>query len=97
SYDLHDKKQVYRRNGVKEYIVWAVADQQLYRFRLQKGRYIELAGDEGIIKSEVFPGLSLNIKALLSKDLAAVLATLQAGLGTQPHPQFVQTLAFPKC
>ncbi|NET10241.1 MAG: Uma2 family endonuclease, partial [Symploca sp. SIO2B6] len=42
SYDLHDKKQVYRRNGVKEYIVWAVADQQLYRFRLQKGRYIEL-------------------------------------------------------
>ncbi len=27
SYDLHDKKKVYRRNGVQEYIVWRVGDR----------------------------------------------------------------------
>ncbi len=28
SYDLHDKLQVYRRHGVKEYIVWQVYSNQ---------------------------------------------------------------------
>ena len=93
SYDLHDKKRAYRRNGVKEYIVWAVADQQVYWFSLQNGQYIELESEDGIIKSCIFPGLNLNIHALLKKDLATVLATLQSGLGRERHQQFVQTLA----
>lgn len=93
SYDLHDKKRVYRRNGVKEYIVWAVADQRLYWFSLQNGQYIEVEAQAGIIKSQVFPGLTLDVKALLTRDLATVLATLQSELQSPLHQQFVQSLA----
>jgi len=46
--DLHDKKRVYRRNGVQEYIVWQVIDQRLDWFYLQDGDYISLnASDRG--------------------------------------------------
>ena len=33
AYDLYDKKQVYRRNGVQEYIIWQVFDRKLARRR----------------------------------------------------------------
>src|SRR5690606_16531043 len=29
SYDLHDKLNAYRRNGVKEYLVWRIADREI--------------------------------------------------------------------
>jgi Uma2 family endonuclease len=29
SYDLHEKKRVYRRNGVREYLVWLIQDAAL--------------------------------------------------------------------
>ena len=32
-YDLHDKLRVYRRNGVREYVVWRVHDRQIDWFR----------------------------------------------------------------
>src|SRR5262249_50398042 len=34
SYDLHDKLHVYRRNGVREYIVWRVLEQEIDWFVL---------------------------------------------------------------
>ena len=81
SIDLHDKLKVYRRNQVQEYIVWRVDDQELDWFRLVEGKYIQLiANDKGIISSEVFPGLWLDKQALLTGDLAKVLAVLQQGL-----------------
>jgi len=56
--DLHTKKTVYRRNGVREYIVWQVLDQKLDWFRLEEEVYVNIAPDEdGILKSQVFPGL----------------------------------------
>ena len=42
--DLHGKKQAYRRNGVKEYIVWQVLEQRLTWFCLEK----EVANDGNI-------------------------------------------------
>ncbi len=81
SYDLRDKLKVYRRNQVQEYIVWRVYDQELDWFRLREGKYIQLEpNDEGIISSEVFPGLWLDKQALLTGDLAKVLAVLQQGM-----------------
>ncbi|RUS97414.1 hypothetical protein DSM106972_085170 [Dulcicalothrix desertica PCC 7102] len=79
--DLHDKKKVYRRNGVKEYIVWQTLDNKLDWFCLQNGEYISLEADaSGVIKSQVYPGLWLDVKALLAGDMAKVLALLQQGL-----------------
>jgi Uma2 family endonuclease len=83
SIDLHDKKEAYRRNGVQEYIVWRTLEREIDWFSLQNGAYIQLAADEnGIIKSQVFPGLWLVVEAMLSGAMAEVLAVLQAGLNS---------------
>jgi len=77
SYDLHDKMQAYRRNGVREYIVWRVLDESIDWFRLREGEYVRVEPDaRGVIESDVFPGLRLNVPQLLADDLAGVLAEL---------------------
>ena len=94
SYDLHDKLNAYRRNGVKEYIVWRVWDQAIDWFELRSGRYEPLAlNAEGHYQSEVFPGLWLDAAALIRGDLARVLAVVQQGLATPEHAEFVQRLS----
>ncbi|MBP0028647.1 Uma2 family endonuclease [Roseofilum sp. Guam] len=90
SIDLHQKLNVYRRNQVQEYLIWRVNDGELDWFRLQNEQYIKLEPNaDGIIYSQVFPGLCLNQAALLSGDLAQVLASLQVGLATPEHQSFV--------
>jgi Uma2 family endonuclease len=85
AYDLHDKLESYRRAGVPEYIVWSIFEQQIRWLILREGQYVPLGPDEhGIIESEVFPGLRLNVAAMLSGDRAAVLAEL---LGRAPRSQ----------
>ncbi|MBX9257743.1 Uma2 family endonuclease [Desmonostoc muscorum CCALA 125] len=92
--DLHAKKQAYRRNGVKEYIVWQVLDQKLSWFYLEQGEYLELATDRGgILRSRVFPGLWLAVAELLTGNMRSVLNFLQAGLQSPEHAAFVQKLA----
>lgn len=94
SNDLHDKKRVYRRNGVQEYIVWQILSNKLDWFSLQNGEYVPLEADaNGIIKSRVFPGLWLAPAALLKGEMTQVLALLQQGLNSQEHTEFVQRLA----
>jgi Uma2 family endonuclease len=93
AYDLHDKKKAYRRNGVKEYIVWQILENQLYWFSLQEGEYLPLIADaDGIIRSQVMPGLWLAVPALLAGDMVKVLAVLQAGLNSPEHTEFVNSL-----
>ena len=93
AYDLYDKKTAYRRNGVKEYIVWQVLEQKLDWFILRDGVYESLiANDAGIIRSEVFPGLWLAVSALLAGDMAQVLALLQKGLDSSEHAVFIEQL-----
>lgn len=77
SVDLHDKRRAYERNGVKEYLVWRVLEGQLDWFRLEGDEYVKLAPDaDGMIRSNVFPELNLNVAALLVGDAAAVLVAL---------------------
>lgn len=91
--DLGDKKRAYRRNGIKEYIVWQVFEQKLDWFYLQEGEYVSLPIDEnGVIKSLVFPGLWLAVNDLLSGNMRSVLAVLQSGLAVSEHDVFVQGL-----
>jgi len=82
SYDLHDKMQVYRRNGVREYLVWLTQEQAFRWHVLQEGEYVLQSPDElGILHSQVFPWLQLAVTALLSGDMQRVLAVLQEGIG----------------
>lgn len=91
AYDLYDKKQAYRRNGVREYLVWRVYDRQLDWFSLEVGEYNLLAPDaEGVVRSQVFPGLWLSTSQLLSGKMNEVLAVLQQGLNSDEHQEFCQ-------
>ncbi|MEM7713555.1 MAG: Uma2 family endonuclease [Cyanobacteria bacterium P01_A01_bin.68] len=93
SYDLNDKLNAYRRNGVKEYVVWQMYENRLDWFILKEGRYILLEADKsGIIRSETFPGLWLAVDALREGNLAEVLTVLQQGLQTNEHQNFTRTL-----
>ena len=94
AYDLYDKKRVYRRHGVKEYLVWRVYDQEFDWFYLEKGEYIKLPADEqGVIRSLTFPGLWLAVSALLSGKMEEVLAKLQQGLNSEQQQDFRQNIA----
>lgn len=93
SYDLHDKLNVYRRHGVKEYIVWRVYDQEIDWFYLDQGEYKKLEPDNlGLIESREFPGLVLSVNALLEENLAEVLAELGKYLKSSSHENFIETL-----
>ncbi len=93
SLDLHQKLNVYRRNQVQEYLVWRIDDRQFDWFKLIDGEYVQLEPNpEGVICSQIFPGLWLDKTALLGGDLAKVLATLQQGLATPDHQEFVRKI-----
>jgi Uma2 family endonuclease len=94
SYDLHDKKRAYRRNGVQEYLVWLVAERTIQWFCLQDSEYVSLESNpQGVIESQQFPGLNLSVEALLAGDMARVLAVVQEGIATEKHQVFVDQLA----
>jgi len=93
AYDLHQKLDVYRRHGVREYIVWRTVDNAIDWFVLRDGRYERLSLSETeIYQSESFPGLWLDAAAMLQGDLAGVLKTLGEGIASAGHEEFVQRL-----
>ena len=93
SYDLGPKLQTYRRHGAREYVVWRVLDGEIDWFVLREGRYERLAaGADGVFRSEVFPGLWLDVGALLAGEMGKVLDTLRRGLESAEHLAFVDRL-----
>lgn len=93
SIDTGSKKQAYRRNGVLEYIIWQSYENQLEWFVLSDGEYRLLSpAADGIIRSQVFPGLWLAVEALLNNQMAQVLEVVQEGLNSAEHAVFVEQL-----
>jgi Uma2 family endonuclease len=92
SYDLHSKLEAYRRNNVKEYVVWRVRDHAIDWFVLEGAQYTRLPCESGIYRSRVFPGLWLDVRALLDGNLLKVFECVQQGAATEEHRQFVVTL-----
>jgi len=96
SIDLHAKLEVYRRNGIREYLVWRTFDKDIDWFILKGGQFERLAPDAaGLLRSEVFPGLWLDSGALVRGDLAGVLKFLQQGMATAEHAAFIAKLKSP--
>jgi Uma2 family endonuclease len=94
AYDLHEKKGVYQRCLVPEYFVGQVADSQIHWFALEKGGYIELKPHaDGVIRSRVFPGMWLDVRALLAGDEEKVSRVLEKGVKSAEHAGFVKRLA----
>jgi Uma2 family endonuclease len=93
SLDLHLKLHVYRRNAVREYLVWRVEDRSLDWFGWREGRFDPLPPDDrGVIRSEVLPGLWLAAPALVAGDLVTVAAVARQGLESAAHAEFVRRL-----
>ena len=91
SIDLHIKKDEYDRAGVLEYLVFSVNEAELAWFSLQSGRKI-VPTPQGVYRSRVFPGLWIDGPALVARDTARLIVTVQMGIATREHAQFVQQL-----
>lgn len=94
SIDLHAKLNVYRRSGVREYLVWRTQDEEIDWFVLREGRYERLPADaDGILRSQQFPGLWLDVAAMTAGNLKQVIHVLQQGIASAEHAAFIQALA----
>lgn len=93
SIDTREKLREYRRAGVQEYIVWRTEDEALDWWHLVDDDYLPLpAGDDGILRSRLFPGLWLNPDALLKEDGARLLDTLHDGMESEDYKTYSATL-----
>jgi Uma2 family endonuclease len=93
SIDLDAKLKVYRRNGVREYLVWRVLDREIDWFSLKGRRYVRLPLEKtGLYCSKIFPGLWLDPSALVRGDMPGVVAALQRGMASPEHAEFVGRL-----
>jgi hypothetical protein len=94
SYDLHVKLELYQAAGVPEYLAILLYEEEVRWHVLVNGQYQLLSPDrDGLFRSRIFPGLWLDSKALLARNLQQVLARLQEGLNSPEHKQFVAELA----
>ena len=74
--DTEEKKEGYARAGVKEYFILDPNDRHMLFYRLDAGgSYEEIAPDgEGVIRSQVLPGLQFRREDLLREPILAELA-----------------------
>lgn len=94
AYDLHSKKRDYERAGVKEYLVVALRQQAVFWFVNRDGKFEEKPPDaDGVIRSDVFPGLWLDPVALVRLNGRRLLEVLRQGLATPEHTTFAARLA----
>jgi Uma2 family endonuclease len=94
SLDLRAKLEIYRRNGVREYLVWRVEEEGVSWFQLRGGQFELLAADSaGVFRSPLFPGLWLDTRDLLAMDGAQVLACLQASMNMAEYRGWRDQLA----
>jgi Uma2 family endonuclease len=93
SRDFGKKFDAYQADAVPEYLVWRTAEKEVHWFALKRKKYVALQPHaDGTLRSEVFPGLWLDVPALLAGDKAEVLATLQRGIASPEHAAFVAKL-----
>jgi Uma2 family endonuclease len=92
SIDLHAKQQDYARSGVKEYLVVCVNEREVRCFNLSEREEVQI-GTDTICRLRTFPGLWLDVRALFAEDVTQLVATLQRGLATPEHADFVARLA----
>jgi Uma2 family endonuclease len=93
SIDLHSKLNAYRRNGVREYVVWRVLDRAIDWFVLQGGSFTPLAAStDGTYRSGILPGLWLDAPAMLRDDWQTAMKTIQQGIASPEHASFVERL-----
>lgn len=89
--DLHAKYQDYAQSGVREYLVLSLREDKLYWFDLQADQELQ-PGSDGVIRIRTFPGLWIHVPALIARDPARLIKTLDDGLNAPEHQAFIQKL-----
>jgi len=90
--DLHGKLDDYAANGVREYLVAVLEDRQMRWFDLHANQ--ELSADkDGIIRVRQFPGLWIHSESLFANDFRRLMDTLQQGIDSTEHADFVAHLS----
>lgn len=89
--DLHRKLDRYSKFGVLEYMVVCLSPKEIYWFELQES-HRRVRSDKGIFRSRIFPGLWINEEALLSMDYDVSMQTIDQGLASAEHTEFVEQL-----
>jgi Uma2 family endonuclease len=93
SYDATAKREMYRRAGIQEYILWRTRERAFDWWHLRGDRYLAANADaDGLIASRVLPGLTLDRAALQAGDLARVIEVQRGVLGSEAHAAFVRQL-----
>lgn len=91
--DLHAKKQMYEKHGVREYIVVETKRRAVHWFMRRDGIFVAIKpSSDGLLKSRVFPGLWLAPDAVFERSAKKLLASLQLGLATPEHTKFAAKL-----
>lgn len=94
SIDARKKLDMYRRAGVREYVVWRTLDEAVDWWMLEEDEYRPLpTSADGVLRSRVLPGLWLDPQALIVGESARVLAVAQQGVASDEHEAFVAGLA----
>ena len=92
--DLGPKYRDYERAGVSEYVVVGIDPASVSWFVLCGGRFEPRPpGDDGLYRSQAFPGLWLDHAALFAGDRARLRAAVDAGMTTPEHAAFVDRMA----
>ena len=88
---MHGKRDDYQRAGVLEYLVVCMEEQEIHWFHFPSGETIA-PNRQGVSRSRMFPGLWLDVSALLRLDSARLMEVLQQGLAGRAHAAFVKRL-----
>ena len=91
--DFGPKLALYWRAGVLEYITIQPLQPRIVWRVLVDGRYQEIQPDDmGILRSQCFPGLWLDTAAFWADDGRRMQETLNEGLESKAHHEFVEYL-----
>jgi len=88
--DLFEKKADYHRAEVLEYLVLCVSERELRAFDLRSKKAIPII--DGVFRSNIFPGLWIDVVAILDGDATLALRTGRKGLQSPDHKAFATKL-----
>ncbi len=96
SRDLGAKLDLYRRAGVREYVTILLQTRQVIWRQLARGRYREMQpGEDGLYRSQAFPGLWLDPEAVWDRR-KSLRTAVELGLKSPEYAAFVRKLTTAK-
>jgi Uma2 family endonuclease len=93
--DLHMKRKRYESAGVCEYIVFCLEPRQVCWFDFANKTRTN-TGEDGILRSRVFPGFWLSHQGLLDLDYEKLMSVINLGLASKEHAEFCACISLRK-